>query len=293
MATLLTHLGLILFLVAAAVDLPARRRAGPRRPRGRVADRPADRHARAAAGQEPRLRGARVRHRPGDRLHDRSRGLPGRPARSRARRSGSTIRCRSPGYTFHQNGFGPAPHLVVHDAAGAPLWDGAGPDDRRGGRACRTRDRRSPAATSACSCCSTRTPTGSGSPDVLPVPGRPARTPTAHPIAGATARRSTSSQGDVAGVGRASASRSCSRTSASTRCSSRSTIPGQGIVWLAFASPHRRASRSPSTCRAAGSGPGLTSDGRLGIVWRSDRYVDVEREFGRLLDDLVAARRPA
>jgi cytochrome c biogenesis protein ResB len=67
--------------------------------------------------------------------------------------------------------------------------------------------------------------------------------------------------------------------------------PGQGIVWLAFASliagititfylPRRRVWTR------------LTSDGRLGIVWRSDRYVDVEREFGRLLDDLVAARRP-
>ncbi len=65
--------------------------------------------------------------------------------------------------------------------------------------------------------------------------------------------------------------------------------PGQGIVWLAFASliagititfyrPRRRVWTR------------LTSDGRLGIVWRSDRYVDVEREFGRLLDDLVAAR---
>ena len=37
----------------------------------------------------------------------------------------------------------------------------------------------------------------------------------------------------------------------------------------------------------------LAPDGRLAIVWRSDRYVDVEREFGRLLDQLVAARRPA
>jgi hypothetical protein len=33
-------------------------------------------------------------------------------------------------------------------------------------------------------------------------------------------------------------------------------------------------------------------DGDLAIVNRSDRYVDVEREFGRLLDDLVAVRRP-
>ena len=37
----------------------------------------------------------------------------------------------------------------------------------------------------------------------------------------------------------------------------------------------------------------LTSDGRLGLVFRADRYVDVEREFGALLDDLVAVRRPA
>ena len=38
-----------------------------------------------------------------------------------------TIRVNDPlsvgGYTFHQNGFGPAPHLVLRDAAGAVLWD--------------------------------------------------------------------------------------------------------------------------------------------------------------------------
>ena len=67
--------------------------------------------------------------------------------------------------------------------------------------------------------------------------------------------------------------------------------PGQGLIWLAFGlliagititfyRPRRRVWTR------------LAPDGRLGIVWRSDRYVDVEREFGRLLDDLVAARRP-
>lgn len=67
--------------------------------------------------------------------------------------------------------------------------------------------------------------------------------------------------------------------------------PGQGLVWLAFASliagitisfylPRRRVWTR------------LAPDGRLAIVWRSDRYVDVEREFGRLLDRLVAVRRP-
>ena len=67
--------------------------------------------------------------------------------------------------------------------------------------------------------------------------------------------------------------------------------PGQGIVWLAFASlitgiaitfylPRRRIWAR------------IKPDGQVGLVWRADRYVDAEREFGRLLDDLVAARRP-
>ena len=38
-----------------------------------------------------------------------------------------TIRVNDPlsvaGYTFHQNGFGPAPHVVLRSAAGAVLWD--------------------------------------------------------------------------------------------------------------------------------------------------------------------------
>jgi cytochrome c biogenesis protein ResB len=65
--------------------------------------------------------------------------------------------------------------------------------------------------------------------------------------------------------------------------------PGQGFVWTAFASlisgllitfylPRRRV-----WVRLA-DGDGLA------IVGRSDRYVDFEREFGRLLDDLVRAR---
>jgi cytochrome c biogenesis protein len=68
--------------------------------------------------------------------------------------------------------------------------------------------------------------------------------------------------------------------------------PGQPIIWTAFASlitgiaisfylPRRRIWAR------------IAPDGRVGLVWRSDRYVDVEREFGRLLDDLVAARQAA
>jgi cytochrome c biogenesis protein ResB len=66
--------------------------------------------------------------------------------------------------------------------------------------------------------------------------------------------------------------------------------PGQGLVWIAFGfliagivitfwMPRRRVWAR------------LRPDGQLHVVWRSDRYVDVTREFGRLLDDLVRLRR--
>ena len=65
--------------------------------------------------------------------------------------------------------------------------------------------------------------------------------------------------------------------------------PGQGIVWTAFASliiglaitfylPRRRIWAR------------LMPTGELALVARSDRYVDLEREFGRFLDDLVRRR---
>jgi hypothetical protein len=68
--------------------------------------------------------------------------------------------------------------------------------------------------------------------------------------------------------------------------------PGQGIVWTAFGFlitglmitfwlPRRRVWAR------------LDGDGKLAVVWRSDRYVDVVNEFGRLLDDLVLLRRGA
>jgi cytochrome c biogenesis protein len=65
--------------------------------------------------------------------------------------------------------------------------------------------------------------------------------------------------------------------------------PGQGIVWAAFLSlivglaitfylPRRRVWAR------------LARDGRLDVVGRADRHVDFDREFGGLIDDLVAAR---
>jgi cytochrome c biogenesis protein len=65
--------------------------------------------------------------------------------------------------------------------------------------------------------------------------------------------------------------------------------PGQGFVWFAFGAlivglsitfylPRRRVWARLDRRR------------ELALVGRSDRYVDFDREFGRLLDDLVAAR---
>ncbi len=107
MATLFTHTGLVLFLVAAAVTSRLGDEQGLVVRRGRVAHGPADRHARPAARQEPRLRGAGLRDRP---------GRPTSRPISRSIRDGQeiarkTIRVNDPlsvgGYTFHQNGFGP------------------------------------------------------------------------------------------------------------------------------------------------------------------------------------------
>jgi hypothetical protein len=68
--------------------------------------------------------------------------------------------------------------------------------------------------------------------------------------------------------------------------------PGQGLVWIAFGflitgllitfwMPRRRVWGR------------LGTDGHLALVFRADRYVDIGREFGGLLDVLVAGRRNA
>ncbi len=65
--------------------------------------------------------------------------------------------------------------------------------------------------------------------------------------------------------------------------------PGQPIIWAAFAAliiglaitfylPRRRVWAR------------FRADGGLDLVGRSDRYVDFDREFGSLVDELIAAR---
>lgn len=201
-----------------------------------------------------------------------------------------TIRVNDPlsvgGYTFHQNGFGAAPVLLVTDAAGRPLWDGPVPltdsaaDSPYGILSVPGRDL-------GLQLLLQRDPSGVGVVLVLPyrVIGTDADgQPIPQNFAPVTLRRGDTKVSDELGIGI-----TLTDFGEYTLLIAKAD-PGQGLVWLAFGLliaglaitfylPRRRvwARRSP--------------DGRLGLVWRSDRYVDVEREFGRLLDDLVAVRR--
>ena len=152
MATLLTHLGLILFLVAAAVTSRLGDEQGLVVPEGESLTVQPIGTPGPAARQEPRLRGARLRRpaRPSDFTTDLAVYQDGDEI---ARK---TIRVNDPlsvgGYTFHQNGFGPAPHLVIRDAAGQPLWDAPVPLTDSAARVALRDDGASPAATSGCNC---------------------------------------------------------------------------------------------------------------------------------------------
>lgn len=202
-----------------------------------------------------------------------------------------TIRVNDPlsiaGYTFHQNGFGPAPYVVVRDESGAPLWDGQVPlTDSAGGLPYGILA--VPGSDLGLQLLLDRAADGRGLVIVLPyrVVGTdaagqpiPENYAPARLFVGDT--RASSDLGvsiELAGFGEY------------TLLIAKKD-PGQGLVWLAFALliagititfylPRRRVWTR------------LAPDGKLGIVWRSDRYIDVEREFGRLLDQLVAARRP-
>jgi len=201
-----------------------------------------------------------------------------------------TIRVNDPltvgGYTFHQNGFGPAPDIEIRSTVDdSILWSGPVPmTDSAGGL-----------------------PYGA-----IPIPGRPygvelllnkndagVGTLVAEPYA----VRGTNPDGTpdvvrgfpVAVVNGETATMEGLDLSLSLRGFSQYTLliakrdPGQGIVWAAFLSliiglaitfylPRRRVWTR------------LRRDGRLDVVGRADRQVDFDREFGGLIDDLVAAR---
>src|SRR5688572_6050732 len=133
-ATLFTHLGLILFLLAAAVTSRFGSEQGLVVPEGE-----------SLTVQPIGTPGLLLVKNLGFEAPGFETGMPSdfttdlavfRDGEEIARK---TIRVNDPlsvgGYTFHQNGFGPAPHLVVRDAEGRPLWDAQVPlTDSAGGR---------------------------------------------------------------------------------------------------------------------------------------------------------------
>lgn len=203
-----------------------------------------------------------------------------------------TIRVNDPlsvaGYTFHQNGFGPAPHIVLRSAAGAILWDAAVPMTD---------------AASGLPYASIGVPgrdmglkllldkEADGTAVVIAIPYKVVGTAADGQPVVDLYQSVDLHRGDVKVSGGLDLSIGLADFGEFTLLIAKRD-PGQGLVWVAFAlliagititfyRPRRRVWTR------------LAPDGRLGIVWRSDRYVDVEREFGRLLDQFVAARRPA
>ncbi len=285
MATLLTHLGLILFLVAAAVT--------------------------SLWGDEQGLVVAE-----GESLTVQPIGTPGlllvrnlgfeapgfetgsptdfttdlavfRDGQEIARK---TIRVNDPlgiaGYTFHQNGFGPAPDLVLRDTDGGILWSGPVPlTEQAAGFPYGILS--VPGRDVGLQLLLQRAADGRGIVLVLPyriVGTQPDGSPAVEelvPLALASGESGTAPGIDF---------------SVELRAFSDFTLliakndPGQGFVWTAaivlltglaitFYLPRRRLWTR------------LSRTGELAVVGRSDRYVDFDREFGRLLGDLVAARR--
>jgi cytochrome c biogenesis protein len=292
LATLLTHLGLILFLVAAAVtsrfgtEVPLVAAVGetatvqpigtpgllivknlgfeaPRLPDGQFADFVTD-LAVYQSGQELARKQVRVN----DPLS-------------------------VAGFSFHQNGFGPAPDIEIRDRAGDVLWTGpvaltsqsAGlpfgtmsiPGRDVGLELYLRRDEITSGASLLALPYIVTGDNADGTPQVRSL----------FPILVAPGETRGSPDLDVTVTFRDVGAFSVLIAKQD---------PGQGIVWFAFGClilglaitfylPRRRIWAR------------VTPDGEMRIVGRADRYVDFEREFDRLLEDLAAtssaARRPA
>jgi cytochrome c biogenesis protein len=202
-----------------------------------------------------------------------------------------TIRVNDPlaagGYTFHENGFGAAPVLLLSDAAGKPLWDGPVPlTDIADGLPYGTLS--VPGRDIGLSLLLKRLADGTGILLVVP-----------YQVSGVA----TDGQPQIEYLDNAAVALAAGEArvplgldfSIGVRHFSDYVLliakkdPGQGFVWTAsvllviglaitFYLPRRRiwARLDPS--------------GEVRLVARSDRYVDLDREFGRLLENLAARR---
>jgi len=286
LATLFTHLGLILFLVAAAVTS----RLGFEAPLVVAAG---DTSTVQPIGTPGLLvvknNGFDAPLLPGGGFADFTTDLS--VFRDGAEIAHKTIRVNDPlsvaGFTFHQNGFGPAPEVVIRDGGGEILWSGpVSLTDAAEGRPYGTMG--VPGRDFGLQFLLDRA--DDGSPSLLVLPYR---------VTGQNADGSGAVENAppfLVDAGRAVAAPGLDVSVELRSVGAYSLLiakqdPGQGIVWAAFGSlmvgllitfylPRRRVWTH------------LSSDGRLAIVGRSDRYVDFRREFGRLLDDLVAVRHP-
>ena len=200
-----------------------------------------------------------------------------------------TIRVNDPlsvaGYTFHQNGFGPAPDLLIRDVDGATLWSGpVALTDAAAGLPFGTLS--VPGRDVGLQLLLDRDAEGVGILVVLPyriVGTNPDGTPAVeNGLPMAIARGETQSSAGLDFF-------------VTLRAFSDFTLliakndPGRDIVWAAFVFlivglaitfylPRRRVWAR------------LAADGELALVGRSDRYVDLDREFGALVDELLATR---
>ncbi len=125
LATLFTHLGLILFLAGAAVTTGLRLRDGRLPGRGPDGAGAVGRYTRQPARQEHPLRSAHPAGRLVRRLPDRPRRLPERPRRSHARSSASTTRSKSTATSSTRTPSAPRPRSADPRPARA-AWCGTG-----------------------------------------------------------------------------------------------------------------------------------------------------------------------
>jgi cytochrome c biogenesis protein len=204
-----------------------------------------------------------------------------------------TIRVNDPlaagGYTFHQNGFGPAPVLEVKDSTdGSILWSGPVPlTDAANGLPFGAMP--VPGKPFGLELLLSKDANGVGQLVVLPYavtgtnPDGTAATVTGFPAA--LVKGETRS---MEGLGVTVALKDFSDYTLLIA----KRDPGQGIVWAAFAAliiglaitfylPRRRVWAR------------FRADGGVDLVGRADRHVEFEREFGELVDELVRGRSRA
>ncbi|HVL54449.1 MAG TPA: cytochrome c biogenesis protein ResB [Vitreimonas sp.] len=285
MATLLTHLGLILFLVAAAITA----RLGDEQGLALADGEAQPVHAIGTPGLlYVKNHGFEApRHADGsfaDFMTDLAVYRDGQLLERKVIRVNDPLSVA--GYTFHQNGFRPAPDLLIKDPAGQVLW--AGPvglfepgvaDLPRGVMSV-------PGTGIGLELALDRF---EGEPGLIAVPYRFAGTDTAGEDEVEFGRPFFIGIGGVASAPDLDFTIELRGVAGATILIAKHD-PGANVVWLAFGSliaglaitfylPRRRIWAR------------LTPDGQLSIVGRSDRYVDFDREFGRLLGDLVDARR--